>query len=67
MRYFLIFILAGLILGCDEGASPVKEAVQQSLFGSQDAMVIRNLDADQIKRGEAVYLANCVNCHGQNG
>lgn len=68
MRYLLLLILTGLILGCDEAASPVKDAVQQSLFGSnQDAMVIRDLDADQIKRGEAVYLANCVNCHGQNG
>lgn len=67
MRYFLIFALIGLILGCDEAASPVKEVVQQSIFGNQDAMVVRNLDGDQIKRGETVYVANCVNCHGQNG
>lgn len=67
MRYLLLLILTGLIIGCDE-ASPVKDAVQQSLFGSsQDAMVVRNLDADQIMRGEAVYNTNCINCHGKNG
>lgn len=67
MRYFLLLILTGLILGCGESASPVNDTLQQSLFGNQGAMVVRNLDANQIKRGEAIYLANCVNCHGQNG
>ena len=27
----------------------------------------RNLDPEKIKRGEAVYRANCASCHGPNG
>ncbi|MBA2658970.1 MAG: c-type cytochrome [Nitrosospira sp.] len=30
-------------------------------------LAARNLDPEKIKRGEAVYRANCANCHGPNG
>ncbi|MDP1558433.1 MAG: cytochrome c [Nitrosomonas sp.] len=65
-RYFLLLLITGMVFGCGEAASPVKNSVQ-SLFGNKEARVVRNLDAAQIERGEVVYLANCVNCHGQNG
>jgi mono/diheme cytochrome c family protein len=30
-------------------------------------LAARKLDPEKIKRGEAVYLKNCANCHGPNG
>lgn len=30
-------------------------------------LAARKLDPEKIKRGEAVYRANCANCHGPNG
>jgi len=41
---------------------PVAESKQQS-----QAMVMRKLDPEKVKRGEIIYHANCATCHGPNG
>lgn len=33
----------------------------------QKNLAARNLDPEKIKRGEAIYRANCASCHGPNG
>ncbi len=37
------------------------------ITGNSSALITQNFDSAQIKRGEAVYLDNCVGCHGPNG
>ena len=56
---FLLFGLVTLIVGCGESA--------QHRINSETGMVERVFDENQIKRGETVYVANCVVCHGHNG
>lgn len=37
------------------------------ITGNSGALITQDFDSAQIKRGEAVYLGNCVGCHGSNG
>jgi len=37
------------------------------ITGNSSAVITPDFDPTQIKRGEQVYLANCVGCHGPNG
>ena len=67
MRYFLLIISVVLVLGCEESASPDKSSATFSFFEGGEAMAVRKFDPAQIERGEVVYRANCVGCHGQNG
>lgn len=67
MRYLLLFIGVALIVGCDESASPGSNPGKFSFFGGDETLVDRDFDPAQIKRGETVYRANCVGCHGPNG
>ena len=57
--YFLLISFVVLISACGEST--------QHRINSETGMVERNFDEAQIKRGEAVYVANCVVCHGHNG
>ncbi len=97
LRYFLISLTAGFMIGCDESkppaatpavptatpapsaTAPTLPAVESALppagpapstaapEGQPKNLAARNLDPEKIKRGEAVYRANCANCHGPNG
>lgn len=49
------------LAGCEEGPTTVPG------LESEDAPVVRNLDAQQVARGRAVYMQNCMECHGENG
>ncbi len=54
-----------LLLGCKEATT------FNSLSGisgnHSTAMIKRNFNSEQVMRGEKVYVANCVGCHGPNG
>ena len=97
LRYFLISLAAGFMIGCSESkppaatpavpaatpapsaAAPTSPAVESTPppAGPEPStaapevqpknLAARNLDSEKIKRGEAVYRANCANCHGPNG
>ena len=97
LRYFLISLAAGFMIGCSESkppaatpavpaatpapsaAAPTSPAVESTPppagpapstaapEGQPKNLAARNLDPEKIKRGEAVYRANCANCHGPNG
>ena len=97
LRYFLISLTAGFMIGCGESkppaatpavptatpapsaTAPTLPAVESALppagpapstaapEGQPKNLAARNLDPEKIKRGEAVYRANCANCHGPNG
>lgn len=97
LRYFLISLAAGFMIGCSESkppaappavptatpapsaTAPTSPAVESALPPAEPApstaapegqpknLAARNLDPEKIKRGEAVYRANCANCHGPNG
>lgn len=97
LRYFLISLAAGFMIGCSESkppaatpavpaatpapsaAAPTSPAVESTPPPAGPApstaapevqpknLAARNLDSEKIKRGEAVYRANCANCHGPNG
>ena len=97
LRYFLISLAAGFMIGCGESkppaatpavptatpapsaTAPTLPAVESALppagpapstaapEGQPKNLAARNLDPEKIKRGEAVYRANCANCHGPNG
>ncbi len=61
------------------GATPVSPAVESPPPVAKSApsaaapadqpknLVARKLDPEKIRRGEAVYRANCASCHGPNG
>lgn len=62
-------LLAGitvLVLGCGDSA-PLRALSGKPQINSKTSLVERSFDPTQIKRGEAVYVANCVGCHGPNG
>ncbi|MBX9636476.1 MAG: c-type cytochrome [Nitrosomonas sp.] len=65
-RNILLCGIAALLLGCGDSA-PLRALSGQSQIDSQTGLVKRNFDQTQIKRGESVYAANCVGCHGLNG
>lgn len=58
----LASLIAGLVLaGCERepGAMPGQE--------TEEGPVVRNMDAEQVARGHAVYAKHCMECHGENG
>lgn len=59
-------ITAACLLGCGDFAA-FDALVGKTAVDGKTGLIKRNLDAAQIKRGEAVYRANCTGCHGQNG
>ncbi|MBX3615548.1 c-type cytochrome [Nitrosomonas sp.] len=59
-------VTAALLMGCGDTAPPVSFPWKQ-LSDSNTAQVERNFDPAQIQRGESVYNANCIGCHGPNG
>lgn len=66
-KYCVVLLsIAVLMLGCSDSA-PLRALSGQPQINSKTGLVERNFDAAQIKRGEAVYVANCVGCHGPNG
>jgi mono/diheme cytochrome c family protein len=51
-----------------ESAPPAKESPPAAAQVEQPKnLAARKLDPEKIKRGEAVYRANCASCHGPNG
>ncbi|PTR08093.1 mono/diheme cytochrome c family protein [Nitrosospira sp. Nsp5] len=52
---------AGSISPAAEPAPPIAAPAEPKNLAA------RKLDPEKIKRGEAVYRANCANCHGPNG
>lgn len=55
-----------LLWGCGDSA-PLRMLSGQPQINSKTGLIERNFDQAQIKRGEAVYIANCAGCHGPNG
>lgn len=53
-------------IGCGDSASPGVNGGKPAI-NNKTGLIERNLDPAQVKRGEAVYQANCTGCHGQNG
>ncbi len=67
MQHYLISGIAVMILiGCGN-FSPTDPALGQHQIDPKTGLVIRNLDAAQVVRGETVYETNCMGCHGSNG
>ena len=66
VRNFLLFGIVALMLGCGDSVSPGASSGQHQI-NSKTGLVERNFDQEQIKRGESVYVANCIGCHGPNG
>jgi mono/diheme cytochrome c family protein len=51
-----------------ESAPPARESPPAAAQVEQPKnLAARKLDPEKIKRGEAVYRANCASCHGPNG
>ena len=52
-----------------ESAPPAKESPPAAAAQVEQPknLAARKLDPEKIKRGEAVYRANCASCHGPNG
>ena len=67
LRYLLLTASIVLISGCGESSSPDKGSTGLSFFGSDETEIVRDFDPAQVERGETVYRANCVGCHGKNG
>ncbi|KIO50518.1 cytochrome c, class I [Nitrosospira sp. NpAV] len=51
----------------DSAPSVAKPAPSAPPAAEPKNLAARKLDPEKIKRGEAVYRANCANCHGPNG
>ncbi|WP_394808773.1 c-type cytochrome [Nitrosomonas sp.] len=66
IRMFLLYGVVALLLGCGDSA-PFSALSGQPRIDHKTGLVKRNFDQAQIKRGESVYAANCVGCHGPNG
>jgi mono/diheme cytochrome c family protein len=65
-KKFLLLSIVVLMSGCGEVTLPGILS-DQSRINNKTGLVERNFDPAQIRRGEAVYTANCVGCHGPNG
>ena len=66
MRDFLLGGIALLLVACG-GSVPPGTVSGQHQIDSKTGLVKRNFDPAQVKRGESVYAANCIGCHGPNG
>lgn len=64
-NYWLAGIVM-LIFGCSDSA-PLRMLSGQPQINSKTGLIERNFDQAQIRRGEVIYVANCVGCHGPNG
>lgn len=65
-HHLLLLGIAVLMLGCGDSV-PGNVFSGQPQINGKKGLVARNFDQAQIKRGEDVYVANCVGCHGPNG
>ncbi len=63
-HHFLLIGLTGLLFACGEMSQDEPSTI---LAQTSKKLVKRDFDPEQIKRGEAVYLANCTACHGKKG
>ncbi len=63
---FLLIGITVLIMGCGDPA-PLAALSGQPKVNSKTGLIERHFDSAQIKRGESIYTANCVGCHGLNG
>jgi cytochrome c553 len=64
--HLLVLCIVALILGCSDSTS-LRTLSGQPKINSKTGLIERNFDQAQIKRGETVYIANCIGCHGPNG
>jgi mono/diheme cytochrome c family protein len=65
-KNLLLLSIVVLVTGCG-GVTQPSVLSGQSRINNKTGLVERNFDPAQIRRGEAVYTANCVGCHGPNG
>jgi len=77
----LLGVAIGFIVGCSEPPPPIpntilapstpsstsRDTVQMPPPQQSQAMVMRKLDSEKVKRGGIIYHANCATCHGPNG
>lgn len=65
IRNFIVVVIGGFLFACSD-MSQEKSSMLPSLQTSKK-LIVGDFDPDQIKQGEAVYLAHCATCHGQKG
>lgn len=59
-------IIALAVSGCTD-SSPLRALTGKPQVNAKTGLIERNFDREQIQRGEMVYTANCVGCHGVAG
>lgn len=65
IRDFLLGGIALLLVACGGSVPPGTVSGQHQI--DSKGLVKRDFDPAQVKRGESVYAANCIGCHGPNG
>ena len=63
----IAILLIAITLGIGAGSRAVVEAANAPPAGAASAGNPITADAESLKRGEDIFLANCAACHGVNG
>ncbi len=68
MQRSIKLLIGGILIlsGCDNQALQNGDRTLQDILNTNATPVVRHLDASQVKRGEALFIANCENCHGKD-
>ena len=66
-HFYVLFVLASMLINCKTGNKATRlsvnglAAIEKNL---DHAGFIRDFDNKALARGERIYNANCINCHG---
>ena len=67
-HFYVLFVLVLMLINCKTGNKTANRPFAKDLTATEKnldhAGFIRDFDNKALARGERIYNANCINCHG---